>query len=253
MSFKTVAMPPQMKQNRPNQPGPERDTSAQQQPQRPRNPKPGQWPFSVRAGISLLLVWHLAALFLAPLSIQPSSPLVIQVAQQPPMQWYLDALYLNHGYHFFAPEPSNGHLIQYELFDERGGKIAEGKFPDRKEYWPRLLYHRYFMLADQCEVPSQSEGESRQWKQAYLSAYAQQLLREHEGSQARVWRAVHYPAFVDDVVRGMPLDDKRTYENEEPIVTERRQNLTLPTPNQNGAWNTNWRQDVASGWQGGAR
>ena len=248
MSFKTVAMPPQMKPNRPPTQGPERDAPIQQRP-KPR--RSGQLPLVVKIVVSLLVVWHVTAVFLAPLSIQPSSPLVQKVAQNY-MQWYLDALYLNHGYHFFAPDPGAGHLIHYQLTDDVG-RVSEGEFPSKKDNWPRLLYHRYFMLADQCEVPSQSEGESRQWKQAYLSAYAQQLLREHEGSQARVWRAVHYPAFVDDVVRGMPLDDKRTYENEEPIVTERRQNLTLPTPNQNGAWNTNWRQDVASGWQGGAR
>jgi hypothetical protein len=173
------------------------------------------------------------------------------------MQWYLDALYLNHGYHFFAPEPSNGHLIRYQVYDDRGGVIADGQFPDRKEYWPRLLYHRYFMLADQCEVPG-SEAESNRWKRAYLTAYAQQLLREHDGAQVRVQRVVHYPAFLDDVARGMPLGDPQTFKAEEPAVIQRRQDLDsppnqLPNQPQSGMYNNNWRQDVASGWQGGAR
>ncbi|MEX2091214.1 MAG: hypothetical protein WD971_00980, partial [Pirellulales bacterium] len=101
MSFKaTVAAPPQMKPNRPLPPGQERDAPSQQQ--RPKSRRPGQLPFVAKIVISLLVTWHVAAVFLAPLSIQPSSPLVVEIAQRRPMQWYLDALYLNHGYHFFA-------------------------------------------------------------------------------------------------------------------------------------------------------
>jgi hypothetical protein len=248
MSFKTVSMPPQMKPNRPNPPGAERDVP-QQQKQRPR--KPGQWGLAVRIVVSLLLAWHVTAVFLAPLSITPSSQLVVGVAQRAPVQWYLDAMYLNHGYHFFAPEPSNGHLIRYQVLDDRGGVIAQGEFPNRKENWPRLLYHRYFMLADQCELPAQTEAESQQWQRTYLASYARQLLREHGGASARVQRIVHYPAFIDDVRRGMPLTDPQTYKLEME-VTQRRQDLDMPPPNQSGAWNQ-WRRDVASGWQGGAR
>lgn len=253
MSFKTVAMPPQIKPNRPNQQGQERDAPA---PQKQRNRKPGQWPLAVRLGITLLLLWHLTALFLAPLSIQPASPLVVNVAQRAPMQWYLDALYLNHGYHFFAPEPSNGHLIRYQVYDDRGGVVKDGQFPDRKDYWPRLLYHRYFMLADQCEVPAGSEADANRLKRDYLTAYAQQLLREYDGAQVRVQRVVHYPAFLDDVVAGMPLGDPQTFKAEEPAVIQRRQDLPSggqPPPNQGGAYNNHWRRDVASGWQGGLR
>jgi len=250
MSFKaTVAAPPQMKPNRPNPPGPERDAPA---PQRPRNRKPGQLPLAVKLFISLLIVWHVTAVFLAPLSIPPSSPLVVDIAQRPPVQWYLDALYLNHGYHFFAPEPSNGHLIRYEVMDDRGGIIAQGEFPNKKDNWPRLLYHRYFMLADQCEVAAANDAEANQWQQTYLKAYAQQLLREHNGAAVRVERVTHFPLRLPDALDGKPLTYPETYRTEMEVV-QRRQDLDMPPPNQSGAWNNNWRQDVASGWQGGAR
>ncbi len=251
MSFKTPATPPQMKPNRPNPTGTERDTSAS--PQRQRTAKPGQMHIAVKLFISLLLAWHVTAVFLAPLSISPSSPLVVEVAQGSFMQWYLDALYLNHGYHFFAPEPSNGHLIRYTLTDDRGEIVAEGEFPSKRDYWPRLRYHRYFMLADQCQVAAANEAEANQWQQRYLKAYAQELLREHEGATtARVKRVVHYPAYREHVLNNMPLTDPQTYKQEAEVI-QRRQDLDIPPPNQNGAFNSRWRQDVASGWQGGIR
>ena len=30
----------------------------------------------------------------------------------------------------------------------RDGRKIEGSFPDKKAEWPRLLYHRYFMLSE---------------------------------------------------------------------------------------------------------
>jgi hypothetical protein len=49
-------------------------------------------------------------------------------------------MYLDHGYFFFAPNPGPSHLV--------GIRDQSVLFPDRKEQWPRLLYHRYFMLSE---------------------------------------------------------------------------------------------------------
>ena len=67
---------------------------------------------------------------------------------------YSQCLYINHGYFFFAPNPGPGHLIQCSFSSTPGAKtqIENPKqkllLPDRNEHWPRLLYHRYFMLAE---------------------------------------------------------------------------------------------------------
>ena len=53
---------------------------------------------------------------------------------------YVDWMYLDHGYFFFAPNPGPSHLV--------GIRDQSVVFPDRKEQWPRLLYHRYFMLSE---------------------------------------------------------------------------------------------------------
>ena len=69
------------------------------------------------------------------------------------MKPYSQWLYINHGYFFFAPNPGPSHLIQYS----RGAPSAlptdpsptqKHLLPDRNEHWPRLLYHRYFMLSE---------------------------------------------------------------------------------------------------------
>jgi hypothetical protein len=213
----------------------------------------GQLPLVARIVISLVLAWHLTAVFMAPMSISVSNPdsAVNVISQQPPMQWYLDALYLNHGYHFFAPDPGDGHLIRYWVMDERGGVIKEGEFPNLKDQWPRLRYHRFFMLADQCVVPSPTEEEERRWQEIYLRNYARQLLREHGGETVRVQRIVHYPLFRDDALAGRTLTFPETYKTEVE-VTQRRADLDLPVPGQSGAWGP-LRHNVASGWQGGLR
>src|SRR5262249_44997980 len=66
------------------------------------------WSWPVRLGVSLLLIIHLAALVVGPSSVEPSSYLSVQTWQV--FRPYLDAAYLNHGYHFFAPEPGPSHL-----------------------------------------------------------------------------------------------------------------------------------------------
>lgn len=66
---------------------------------------------------------------------------------------YVDWMYLDHGYFFFAPNPGPSHLVALQessssLTTSKSLKSDAFLFPDRKEQWPRLLYHRYFMLSE---------------------------------------------------------------------------------------------------------
>ena len=256
---------------RPN-PSPTEQMAQAPRPAKPR--KSGQWPLFVRILVSLFVLFHLFAVFIAPMSMavalvprrEIDRPLAVAVAQQPPVQWYLDALYLNHGYSFFAPDPGEGHLIRFQVYDDRGAVIKEGEFPSKTDYFPRLRYHRYFMLAEQCQIGANSEAADKQWQQAYLKNYAQELLREYGGQTVRVQRWVHWPLHREDAARDQPmkLEDIRTYEKQAE-VTQRRQDLDLPPPSQNqsGAryiqptnnqpMNNQIRRDIASGWQGERR
>ncbi len=241
----------------PQQPPPKsRPTSSQRESgssSRRGGGRPAAW---VRVLVSLVLVWHLTAVALAPMSLPPSSEFVVDIAQQPPMQWYLDLLYLNHGYHFFAPDPGDGRLIRFAVFDERGGLIEQGEFPNTKEYWPRLYYHRYFMLADQVGIPSSDEEYSKQWQRRYLEAYARQLLREHEGQSVRVQWIVHYQLPPDLAKQEVKITDPKSYQLLME-VTQRRSDLASPAGDQSGAWQQDpWRSgrvDSANRWIGGRR
>src|SRR5207244_751689 len=144
-AIKTPTPPPPAQKPRPNPPQREAAGSPK------RN---GRWRPIVRILISLFIVWHFSAVFLAALSVPgPTSPLVRAIAQYPksPLRRYLDAFYLNQGHSFFAPDVGCGYLITYECFDANGQSIEKGELPSRKEHWPRLLYHRYFMLASQAD------------------------------------------------------------------------------------------------------
>lgn len=66
---------------------------------------------------------------------------------------YVDWMYLDHGYFFFAPNPGPSHLVAIQKKQEVAGgprRLSSDAFvfPDRKQQWPRLLYHRYFMLSE---------------------------------------------------------------------------------------------------------
>ena len=67
---------------------------------------------------------------------------------------------------------------------------------------PRLLYHRYFMLADQAELPFDDKPTRDYWGRKYLEAYGRQLLAINENAQSvRLLRYNHWPPprryFVD--------------------------------------------------------
>ena len=103
-----------------------------------------------RLVVSSLLVLHLLAIFLPPLSFQSRGPL----GQSPsvasllwPLEGYGQFLYMNRGYAFFAPDPGPSHLMQAAITDPQGNR-QEVMYPDLRQQWPRLLYHRHFMLTE---------------------------------------------------------------------------------------------------------
>jgi hypothetical protein len=168
-----------------------RPTAPQREGGQRRAGRPG---LIVRIAITVFIVWHFTGVFLAALCVPETSKLVLNIAQHAPMQWYLDALYMNQGHSFFAPEVGPGHLVRYQLLDQNGREIEHGDFPSRKEHWPRLLYHRYFMLADQSEPPSDDKPAQDYWQRKYLEAFGRQLLRDHVQAQTVVLRRYnHWP------------------------------------------------------------
>src|SRR5262249_5848411 len=94
---------------------------------------------------------HLTAVFIAPFAVActtggPPSPAIDPIRQA--LQPYIAAMFLDHGYFFFAPNPGPNHLVDYKLEFADGRPPLEGRFPNLATERPRLLSHRYFMLSE---------------------------------------------------------------------------------------------------------
>ena len=112
-----------------------------------------------RRVISALILLHLIAVVAAPMSgPPPASNLSRRVATV--FDPYLRGAFLAHGYRFFAPNPGPSHLLRYEVLHE-DGRVESHRFPDTQEQWPRLYYHRHFMVAEQVnqlsDIPTEQE------------------------------------------------------------------------------------------------
>ena len=104
------------------------------------------WTLPIRIAVLVLLMLYLAIVVLAPMTNPSGAPyLTTPVAKK--VSPVHQALYLNHGYRFFAPDPGPSHSLVYEIEAADGQKI-KGHFPDREKTSPRLLYHRWFMLSE---------------------------------------------------------------------------------------------------------
>lgn len=100
--------------------------------------------------LSGLIVIQLLAVVAEPFRFFTRSPRGTSPISDPPRRVlapWIEFAYLNHGYFFFAPEPGPSHLIECGLTLEDGDR-ATLRFPDRQAQWPRLLYHRHFMMAE---------------------------------------------------------------------------------------------------------
>lgn len=158
----------------------------------------------LRWAINFWLVFHIAGIIIAPASVSPSSPLVqtVWMAFQP----YLQLLYLNNGYHFFAPEPSESTLLVYQAQRE-DGTVIEGRIPNR-EIVPRLLYHRHFMLTEQM-----NSGPPELEKPWYRS-YAEHIGHKYGARKVTLTRQLHYLPTMDMVRRGISLHNPESFVNQ---------------------------------------
>jgi hypothetical protein len=156
--------------------------------------------------VNLWLVFHLAAIMLAPASVGPSSELVR--AAWTVCRPYLQLLYLNHGYHYFAPEPGPSTLV---AFTARGdsGLLAQGRIPDR-QIKPRLLYHRYFMLTEHLNTAPP------ELRQPWCASYAEHLCRKYGARDVGLTRVTHLLPSPQMVRAGVRLDDPAGY-TEQPL------------------------------------
>ena len=177
--------------------------------------------------LHVLIAFHLAALVLAPATIPPSSQL--QRTAFRGVETYLQMLNLNHGYHYFAPDPGESRLLEYELED---GTV--GRFPD-KSIEPRLLYHRYFMLSESQPM----ESADRDVAAKHYAALAAGIEKHTEQPVVEVREVIHRLARPQFIRAGFKLSDPEQYvirpvwptpEAPERLVVPRSESDVLPLP-----------------------
>jgi hypothetical protein len=182
--------------------------------------------------VSSLVTVHLLAVLAEPFRFftyggsRGSSPAAepVRVALGP----YIEFAYLNHGYFFFAPEPGPSHLMQCDLtFDD--GSISHIRYPDKQAQWPRLLYHRHFMLAeffnqlhappvDPALIEQASAAESEEWKrdrarfEDVRNSMQAHLVHRYGATSATIQRVRHVLPGSDAVLKNkLPLSDPSLY------------------------------------------
>ena len=147
------------------------------------------------------IAWHVLAVAVGPSSVPPSSSLERSA-------WslagpYLQALFLNHGYHFFAPDPGESTLIEFVATRTDGSEVA-GRLPSLADSWPRLAYHRDFMLT---ETAATIDGLDREDREAYIQALADGIGLRHGAESVRLTRVRHLLPTPMAVRAGFPPDD----------------------------------------------
>jgi hypothetical protein len=175
------------------------------------------------------LLLHLTAVFVSPFAfISSSSEAVSPVAAAiaDPLRPYIDFAYLNHGYAFFAPNPGPSHLVRWRLEFDDGRTPVEQTFPDVDRHWPRLLYHRHFMLAEQLNsdfVPPQppdtdDEGQLAGWRRrravyaAKWRSYENQLRTRYAADRVTLTRVEHeLPSWEEVQLGRRRLDAEDSY------------------------------------------
>ncbi|MCH2183369.1 MAG: hypothetical protein MK108_15325 [Mariniblastus sp.] len=108
--------------------------------------QPFAWGPLTRGIVSLVIAFYLAVVLLGPLA-NPIGSEALTIPLSRAASPVHQTLYLGHGYRFFGPDPGPGHLLAYRI-ETTAGELIEGQFPDRGQHWPRLLYHRWFMLSE---------------------------------------------------------------------------------------------------------
>jgi hypothetical protein len=154
----------------------------------------------LRLLISLALLFHLSAVLVAALRVPPMSQLINRAAR--PIRWYIENTLVNPGYRFFAPNPGPADMMRAEIVPGDGER-REKVYPDLSRQWPRLLYHRHFMLTSRL---AGNPGDPM--VDAFAGSYARHLAARHEASEVRIFRLVHLiPSPEDLQVGGMKLTD----------------------------------------------
>lgn len=157
--------------------------------------------------INVWLVFHLVCVFLPAFSIPPSPEMIRDLYWS--TRFYSQAIYMDHGYHFFGPDPGDSTLLRY-VATRSDGTIVRGTYPN-VNIFPRLRYHRHFMLTEAIPRVSDFDDELRA---LLFKTYANRILQATAADSVELYRVTHRMTHSDRFLAGGRLDDPETYQDE---------------------------------------
>ena len=185
-----------------------------------------------KLSISLILVFHLLAVIAEPFALFTRGANAVSPAASPIRKYlapYVEFVYLNHGYFFFAPNPGPSHLLECTL-KSASGEQSRLRLPDRRAQWPRLLYHRHFMLAEflhqlhvdaitqQDEMSTPNRELLHAWRmerarfEMVRDSMIKHLKHRYSVDSAEIFRLEHrLPSDIEVFRDKIPLNDERLY------------------------------------------
>lgn len=134
---------------------------------------------------TIALLVYLGVLLLGPMS-NPIAPTHLVGPLADGISPVHRVLFQGHGYRFFAPDPGPSHRLVFRGTRADGSEFS-GHFPDREGHWPRLLYHRWFMLSERISF-EQSLRTSDQQFQEIRQQYDQEILNFHNIGKLKLSR-----------------------------------------------------------------
>jgi hypothetical protein len=170
------------------------------------------WPRWLRCVVSIAIVVYLLAVVLPPLAGPPPASLLANRMIQP-FRPLIGAVALGHGYRFFAPNPGPGHSFRWTVEMPDGGRKT-GMIPDAETDWPRLLYHRRFMLPEKISAlvplpgaPAEVVAEAKREWQPLVKDLAAHLLAREGGTRVELALVEHYLPAPEEVTEGRAGED----------------------------------------------
>lgn len=185
-----------------------RDTAREAREPSAESPAGKPWPLWATRLASVAIALHLMAVITGPWAApirfrERSSDLALGVWHC--FRPYLELGFLNHGYRFFAPDPGRvQHLLAYKVEFADGRPPLEGRLPDLA-IWPRLRYHRHFMLTDQ--LPGLDPRTVDIWNQSF----SQHLKQKYQAQAVELYECWHIVPSMEEVRAGRKLDDPQQY------------------------------------------
>ena len=170
------------------------------------------WPRWLRIVSSIGITVYIVTIALPPLAGPPPASLLANRMIQP-FRPLIGAVGVGHGYRFFAPNPGPGHSFRWTLRMPDGTQRS-GSMPDAEADWPRLLYHRRFMLPEKIaalvplpEAPGEVLTEAKREWQPLVKDLAAHVLAREGGSRVELVLVEHYLPAPEEIEEGRGGED----------------------------------------------